>query len=73
MGEPPFPWKLCLGRGMSALLERFSTPPEGECKIGSCGGDGSGPLDPPGGGCYAEWELEAPTSREGQLIFFSSF
>jgi len=58
---------------MSALLERLSTHPEGECKLGSCGGDRSWPLDTPGGRFYAEWDTEAPTSREGQLIFFFQF
>jgi hypothetical protein len=59
--------------GMSALLERLSTHPEGESKMGSCGGDGAWPLDTPGGRFYAEWDTEAPTSREGQLIFFFQF
>lgn len=58
---------------MSALLERLSTPPEGESKMGSCGSDGAWPLDTPGGRFYVEWDTEGPTSREGQLIFFFQF
>jgi hypothetical protein len=36
-------------------------------------GEGAWPLDTPGGRFYAEWDTEAPTSREGQLIFFFQF
>ena len=31
------------------------------------------PLDTPGGRFYAEWESQAPVTREGQLIFFFQF
>jgi len=31
------------------------------------------PLDTPGGRYYAELDLEAPVTREGQLIFFAQF
>jgi hypothetical protein len=58
---------------MSALLERFSTHRQGECRLGSWGGEKAWPLDTPGGRFYAEWDTEAPTSREGQLIFFFQF
>lgn len=31
------------------------------------------PLDTPGGRFYAEWDSQAPVSREGQLMFFFQF
>ena len=31
------------------------------------------PLDTPGGRFYAEWESQAPVTREGQLMFFFQF
>ena len=34
---------------------------------------GSWPLDTPGGRYYAEWDGDAPVTREGQLIFFFQF
>lgn len=34
---------------------------------------GSWPLDTPGGRYYAEWDDQAPVTREGQLIFFFQF
>lgn len=43
---------------MSALLERLSTHPEGESKMGSCGGDGVWPLDTPGERFSAEWDTK---------------
>ena len=30
-------------------------------------------LDTPGGRFYAEWDVDAPVTREGQLIFFFQF
>ena len=30
-------------------------------------------MDTPGGRYYAEWDLDAPVTREGQLIFFAQF
>jgi len=58
---------------MSAILERLSTHPEGESKTGSCVAGSAWPLDTPGGRFYAEWDTQAPTSREGQRIFFFQF
>ncbi len=34
---------------------------------------GSWPLDTPGGRFHAEWDDQAPVTREGQLIFFFQF
>ena len=31
------------------------------------------PLDTPGGRFYAEWDVDVPVTREGQLIFFFQF
>jgi hypothetical protein len=31
---------------------------------------GRWPIDTPGGRFYAEWDNQAPVSREGQLMFF---
>lgn len=31
------------------------------------------PVDTPGGRFYAEWEAQAPVTREGQLMFFFQF
>jgi Transposase DDE domain group 1 len=47
--------------------------PEGENKTGEAGEAKSWPLDTPGGRFYAEWDTEAPVTREGQLIFFFQF
>ena len=58
---------------MSAILEGLSAHPAGEITKSSMAGESSWPLDTPGGRFYAEWDTEAPTSREGQLIFFFQF
>lgn len=34
---------------------------------------GSWPVDTPGGRFHAEWDVQAPVTREGQLIFFFQF
>lgn len=34
---------------------------------------GSWPVDTPGGRFFAEWETQAPVTREGQLMFFFQF
>ena len=44
--------------------ESFSWPPTAA---------GSWPLDTPGGRFYAEWDDQAPVTREGSLIFFFQF
>lgn len=43
--------------------------PVGESKRGL----GTWPVDTPGGRFYAEWDTQAPVTREGQLIFFFQF
>jgi hypothetical protein len=47
--------------------------PAGETKIPPQYPPGSWPLDTPGGRFYAEWDEQAPVTREGQLIFFFQF
>ena len=47
--------------------------PKGEGQQGNFGGGSSWPVDTPGGRFYAEWDTEAPVTREGQLIFFFQF
>jgi len=51
----------------------ISAHPAGESKKGPAGPAGSWPVDTPGGRFYAEWDTEAPVTREGQLIFFFQF
>ena len=47
--------------------------PVGETKNARQYPPGSWPLDTPGGRYYAEWDGDAPVTREGQLIFFFQF
>ena len=47
--------------------------PQGESEITSKYPSGTWPLDTPGGRFYAEWDEQAPVTREGQLIFFFQF
>lgn len=47
--------------------------PAGESQHWLNGPAGSWPVDTPGGRFYAEWDTEAPVTREGQLIFFFQF
>ena len=58
---------------MEPYIERISIHPEGESKKGVAGASGSWPVDTPGGRFYAEWDTQAPVTREGQLIFFFQF
>jgi hypothetical protein len=58
---------------MSALLERLGTHPAGEPANGAVGPAGAWPVDTPGGRFFAEWDAEAPVTREGQLLFFFQF
>jgi len=58
---------------MEKLSEVLSVHPAGESQKGDGGGAKSWPLDTPGGRFYAEWDTEAPVTREGQLIFFFQF
>ena len=45
----------------------------GESKSPPQSPSGTWPLDTPGGRYYAEWDDQAPVTREGQLIFFFQF
>ena len=58
---------------METPLEVISGHPAGEGQKVFEGGGKSWPLDTPGGRFYAEWDTEAPVTREGQLIFFFQF
>lgn len=58
---------------MSAIVERLSAHPQGEGKTNALATCGAWPVDTPGGRYYAEWDTQAPTTREGQLIFFLQF
>lgn len=58
---------------MEKFSEVLSVHPAGEGQRVSEGGGKSWPLDTPGGRFYAEWDTEAPVTREGQLIFFFQF
>ena len=48
------------------------THPSGETVFESLGSSGW-PVDTPGGRYYAEFDDQAPVTREGQLIFFAQF
>src|SRR6187455_2956412 len=48
------------------------THPSGETVLESLGSSGW-PVDTPGGRYFAEFDDEAPVTREGQLIFFAQF
>tara|TARA_R110002111_G_scaffold237503_1_gene298815 strand:- start:107 stop:1696 length:1590 start_codon:yes stop_codon:yes gene_type:complete len=58
---------------MSGLLEQLDAHPEGEHEKVSLSSFEAWPLDTPGGRFYAEWDEDAPVSRDGQLIFFLQF
>ena len=58
---------------MEAILEVQNVHPEGEMQKVTEGSSNSWPLDTPGGRFYAEWDVDAPVTREGQLIFFFQF
>ncbi|MDR2673404.1 MAG: hypothetical protein LBC18_00655, partial [Opitutaceae bacterium] len=57
----------------------MNTHPQGECKNNANAAyptaypKGSWPVDTPGGRFYAEWDGQAPVTREGQLMFFFQF
>ena len=51
----------------------ISAHPAGEVKTSPQYPSGSWPLDAPGGRFHAEWDEQAPVTREGQLIFFFQF
>ena len=58
---------------MDASLPVISAHPAGETKTPPQYPSGSWPLDTPGGRFHAEWDDQAPVTREGQLIFFFQF
>jgi hypothetical protein len=58
---------------MEALMTVIPANPAGETKIPAKHPSGPWPLDTPGGRFYAEWDEQAPVTREGQLIFFFQF
>jgi len=58
---------------MDASLPVISAHPAGETKTPPQYPSGSLPLDTPGGRFHAEWDDQAPVTREGQLIFFFQF
>lgn len=49
------------------------THPAGEPFFSTSGLPSAWPVDTPGGRYYAELDIEAPVTREGQLIFFAQF
>ena len=59
--------------GMEADFKGTMTHPTGEKPTGIETLKRSWPLDTPGGRFYAEWDTQAPVTREGQLIFFFQF
>jgi hypothetical protein len=58
---------------MDATAPLICPNPAGELKNAPEYPVGSWPLDTPGGRFYAEWDDQAPVTREGQLIFFFQF
>ena len=58
---------------MDAPVTVISANPAGETKNTASYPPGSWPLDTPGGRFFAEWDNQAPVTREGQLIFFFQF
>ena len=58
---------------MEAPLALISAHPEGEGNTPPPYPSGSWPVDTPGGRFHAEWDDEAPVTREGQLLFFFQF
>ena len=51
----------------------ISVHPQGESKSTPKYPSGTWPLDTPGGRFHAEWDAQAPVTREAQLIFFFQF
>jgi len=58
---------------MDTLSAVVAVHPTGEAKSRVQHTGNSWPVDTPGGRFYAEWDTEAPVTREGQLIFFFQF
>ncbi len=51
----------------------ISAHPAGETRTSPQYPSGTWPLDAPGGRFHAQWDDQAPVTREGQLIFFFQF
>ena len=58
---------------MEAPTSLISAHPQGEGKTVLQAPAGRWPVDTPGGRFYAEWDEQAPVTREGQLMFFFQF
>lgn len=58
---------------MDSTMAVITAHPAGEANTSPQYPSGSWPLDAPGGRFYAEWDDQAPVTREGQLIFFFQF
>jgi hypothetical protein len=58
---------------MEASVSLISAHPQGESKTALQAPAGRWPVDTPGGRFYAEWDEQAPVTREGQLMFFFQF
>ena len=58
---------------MGDKFEAANTHPGGEPENHPISNLKRWPLDTPGGRFYAEWDSDAPVTREGQLIFFFQF
>lgn len=58
---------------MEAHTSLISAHPQGEGKTVLQAPAGRWPVDTPGGRFYAEWDEQAPVTREGQLMFFFQF
>ena len=58
---------------MEASVPLILSHPTGEGKTPPQYASGSWPVDTPGGRFHAEWDDQAPVTREGQLIFFFQF
>ena len=58
---------------MESIAALVKAHPQGERLFESLKAAGSWPVDTPGGRFFAEWETQAPVTREGQLMFFFQF
>ena len=58
---------------MEAPAALMAAHPVGESQTSPRYPSGSWSLDTPGGRFHAEWDDQAPVTREGQLIFFFQF
>jgi len=58
---------------MEAPVALIPAQPAGEGETAPEYPSGSWPADTPGGRFHAEWDDQAPVTREGQLIFFFQF